>query len=512
MCCCRSRNDQFNELGEKIMSKWKFWKFVPPLGGTLAVVLVLRLGIYQWLHTHGYFYGIPWDSFMRTQIAYNWSREPFFAPPDGYWLPLQFYLVGSVFALIRPWLPTSEILVPVAINNIFFIASIVVLFFLTLELSQEPLVAGAACVLASVFAGDVFVSYTALSEPMLIFFMLLASFLFYKMHTGEGEDHPRKALITAFVVLLAAASHYIGWFLAIFFCLYFGYHFAIGLIRRNYPSAGYYFLAIAVCALVPIAWLFVNYLMYGDPFSPLQVARHAQEDYIGTMEVLERILIIPNVILYEFFPIVVPGLLAGVFLFFKTRRTLVYLIPMGFVLGWLWLSTALAFSAPYQEPRYLVFVGWALLPLIAIAGRRLWNAWGVWGKALTTGLCTVILFFNMQQIGSFRNSFEEYVRTTAMQARYWLAKEPESARVFLFQEFPVEAGVIPVISGSPERIVTVSEDEIIKVLPNLQEFFNSKARPWLFITREKVLADEAKRQHLFVRRTGKYFLISDQPF
>jgi len=481
------------------------------LGAALLCVGALRLMIYQWLRTHGYFYGIPWDSFTRALLSYEWSKEPFFSPPDGYWLPLQFYLVGSVFALIRSWLSTSEILVPVAINNLFFVGSIIVLYCLTLKVSQKPGTAFIACLLAGVFAGDVFVSYSALSEPMLIFFMLLASYLFEIMHAGEREKHPKRAVIVSCVVLLAAATHYIGWFLAVFFCIYFGYYFFKDLMHWR-RSTGTYALAIGICAVVPILWLFNSYLHFGNPFSPLQLAEEAQARFIGELGVLERALVIPRVIVQDLSPIAVIGIVSGVFLLLKEREKLRYLFPTGAALGWIWLSTALAFSAPDQEPRYLVFVGWALCPLIALAGDYLWNAWGVWGKAAAGVFLAIILALNLQQISSFQNSFKEYVRTTAMQARHWLEAQPESALVFLHRDESAENIVIALISGHPERTVLLSKEEMDVAYPDSWGYFYSKTDPWLFITRNKAFADAAKSQGFVVKKTGKYFLISDRRF
>jgi hypothetical protein len=144
-----------------------------PLGCIVGTV-VLRFFIYVWLYSKGYFYGIPWDSFSRTLMSYEWSKHPFFAPSDGYWLPLQFYIVGSIYKIIRPLNSTSDILVPIIINNIFFVGSLIITFSLVRNIVRK-IVSAFLCILVAVFAGDIFVSYTALSEPILIFFILLAS-------------------------------------------------------------------------------------------------------------------------------------------------------------------------------------------------------------------------------------------------------------------------------------------------------------------------------------------------
>ncbi|MCZ7551957.1 MAG: hypothetical protein M5U05_05115 [Anaerolineales bacterium] len=475
------------------------------LGAALLCVGILRLVIYQWLRTHGYFYGIPWDSFSRALISYEWSKNPFFSLSDGYWLPLQFWLVGSAFALIHPWVPTSEILAPVIVNQFFFLGSITVLFFLTLEITRKPLAAFAACLLAGMFAGDVFVSYSALSEPMLIFLMLLASYFFYIMHTGEKEKHPGNAIKAALIVLLATATHYIGWFLAVFFCLYLTPFLFQAVLKKDIKKSIVYLFAVFLCVIVPVIWLYNSYLLFNDPFYPLQTARQAQSAYIGQMGIAERIFVVPREILKNFYPISVPGLIALVVLLFKKPQSLVYSIPMGFVLGWIWLSTGLAFSAPYQEPRYLVFAGWALILLIAIVGYALWNLWLNAGKIIAVIALLIIVALNLQQIVSFKNNFDENVRSVALQIRYWLEENPTSARVILNQDSFAETGVIPLISGHPDQIILVSDEEILAAHTDPRAYLNAKADPWLCITKNKGFADAAKRQGLTVKKRRKLF-------
>jgi hypothetical protein len=50
--------------------------------------MVARLGIYVGLAEKGWFYGVPWDTFSRTHLAWQWAQRPYFAAGDLYWLPL----------------------------------------------------------------------------------------------------------------------------------------------------------------------------------------------------------------------------------------------------------------------------------------------------------------------------------------------------------------------------------------------------------------------------------------
>ena len=475
---------------------------------SISLVLGLRIIIYFWLHAHGYFYGIPWDSFSRALISYDWSRQPFFALSDGYWLPLQFWLVGSIYALISAWIPTSEILVPVIINNIFFLGSLVVIYKLTIRITSKPWLALIACLLAGIFSGDIFISYTALSEPMLLFFMLVVSYFFYEMAKSDAQNHSKYALKAAIMVSLAAATHYIGWFLAIFFSSYLVIPLIRSIDRKNIVQATCYFLAIFLCVVVPLGWLFHSYLVFGNPFYPAQQARQMQAAFIGQMALIKRILAIPWVLIKEFYPVIIPGAIAFIVLFFKQRKSLVYWVPMGFVLVMIWVSTAMAFSAPYQEPRYLVFVGWAFIPVIAMAIDHLWQIKSSWSRPTICLAFTLVVVFNAIQISSFQNSFGKDVQTTALQARVWLTKHPEPARMILNQDSFAETGVIPLISGYPDRIILVSNQQIATGYADPKAYLSRLANPWLCVTKDQTFANDAANQGLIVQKSGSYFRIS----
>lgn len=155
----------------------------------LLLPIAIRVVLYSLLRSSGYFYGIPWDTFSRTHLSWQWAQHPYFAPSDVYWVPLQFWIVGFAYRLARPWLETSSILVPVFVNNMFLIGSMVITYLTSLRLGNRP-AALLALLLASLFAGDVFVSYSGLSEPILIFFILLVVMsLPYQLRPRRRNGH-----------------------------------------------------------------------------------------------------------------------------------------------------------------------------------------------------------------------------------------------------------------------------------------------------------------------------------
>ncbi len=482
---------------------------ITSLYGAIFIALTIRLGIYFWLHHAGYFYGTPWDSFARTLLSYQWSRYPFFSSGDGYWPPLQFWTVGSVYVLLKPFFVRSEILVPVVVNNFFLIGSLAVSYLFGQKIGGRA-TGFVACLLAGIYSGDVFISYSAVSEPMLVFFMLLTSYFVYEYYGAQHTNRGILAIKIAVPCLFAAATHYIGWFLAFFACLLFLPGLVSSLTHKDWRQAFYYLAAIALCALMPIAWLLNSYRIYGNFFQSVQMAESAQASYIGQIPLLER-LPIPAIVLWTNFPaITLAGILAIALVWVKKRQALAYLAGPAFILGIIWISTIFALTAPYQEPRYLVFWGWATIPLIAFAGMYLWIQPGTLGKALVVLSLITVLFFNFRGIRRFRNSFDPEIQTVGLQARAFIQQNPERAHVILLEEdssIPLN-GVIKVISGYPERFVSVKPQPMRKNYNDLAKYFSSISDPWLVIVKmDQRIENKARRQGLTVNQIDNLLLI-----
>ncbi len=307
--------------------------------GSLTIVIITRLIIYLWLNYHGYFYGIPWDSFSRTLLSFDWAQNPYFAPSDGYWLPLQFWVVGSVYVLTHHWDPTSNIMVPVFVNNLFFIGSLLIIYKFCSKITGKVSISFIACLIASFFAGDIFVTYTALSEPILIFLILLACYQFYTLFTGGLQKSRALPLFLSITGLFASATHYIGWFLSLFIVLSLVPHLLKSIQKRDISQIFYLIFCIIICVIMPFLWLLNNYLTWGNPLHPIQFAKQMQAGYIGQLSFIARFLVTPEVILKQFYPLIIPGVFAFVLVAIKKPKILIFMVPAIFVLSLIWLST-----------------------------------------------------------------------------------------------------------------------------------------------------------------------------
>lgn len=470
----------------------------------ILLAIAVRQGIYLWLHDAGYFYGTAWDTFTRTLLAYAWPGEPCFYCFGGYWLPLQFWVVGTIYGLLKPIIQTTEILVPVAVNNVFWAGSLWITYRIGKRIGGQW-VGIIACLLAAFFSGDIFVTYTALSEPILIFFILLTSYCLVNFIQAEPERKGVEALKLGVAAMLATATHYIGWFLALFVS-FFVLTAMVKSLRKKEKRSLVFFIAVLLCGAIPLVWLVTSYQTYGDALHSVQVARGYQEAGVGALPPGNRFLLPLQVLVGKFAAITIVGCLSMVYIYRRERGALLFMAAPTFILGMIWLTTALALSAPDQEPRYLVFWCWACLPYIAYASTSIWQRPGYAGKLVVSLGLLILLVVNLLDVVNFKNSFGTDVRDTGVQAELFL-KQAADHRVLIEGNTESERRVIPVVSGYPGRVYMISNNELGKKWDKTMEALLSPDKDWLVIVQSNRFVKRARTLGLTVRRFGQYFVI-----
>ena len=474
-----------------------------PVVGLVALGgIVVRLGIYVGLSQAGWFYGVPWDTFSRTYLAWQWAQRPYFAAGDMYWLPLQFWLVGAAYVLLRPLTSNaSDLLVPVAVNNLFTAGSLALTALTAAELGGL-LAAVLACLLAATFAQDVWVSYSGLAEPIYIFFILLAGRLVLRHWYS-----PAFPVSLGVVGLGAGATHYIGWFLAAFCAIAIGIRMALYPQARQGRGLALSLGGLLLCGLFPTLWLAANWRVWGDPFHPLKVAAVYQAPYAGRLGLEERLVALARTAL-EVIGLLAPVGAAGVLRVLTRRPGAVrYLLPGFWVLGLVWLASAAGLAAPFQEPRYLTFVGWLLIPF---AGALLGGLWarGRTGRVAAAILAGGLLATGLYQTFHFSNSFGPDLAEVGRRAGVFLRENPSSrVAVEVASLEPLadygERGVLPVVAGFPDRF-----DFVVGKTPEAAEVLLGRA--WsgdLVITANLATARLASASGLRVEAVGRYFLV-----
>lgn len=421
---------------------------------SLVIVLTVRLVLYGLMWAAGYFYGIPWDTFSRTSLAWQWAHQPFFTT-DGYWLPLQFWIVGVVYAILRPLSDASSILVPVAVNQLLFSGSTLITGAMAFRLGGRTAVWWAV-ILVAIFPADIFITYSGLAEPIYIFFILLTNYLIATAFWEHRWTRADWAIGAGAATLLATATHYIGWFLAFFVIIVLGYRAVRSFQNRQFKSAILYASGIFLCAIFPVLWLVNNFVIFGDPLHFARTALQYQADYAGNLSLRGKLGILFKVLLTTLPILCGLGGLALIYFARKNIRQTIYLAPAFVIFALLWLSTFLAYTAPYQEPRYVVIFGWVIIPFIAGWLSALWLQGG-WSKKIVPVFIVGIVTFGLFETFHFTNSFGADVRLVAGRAEQWLRSQPGTAKIVIEGASFAETGVIPVVAGNPYRFIVIEE-------------------------------------------------------
>jgi hypothetical protein len=477
---------------------------------TIILVVLVRVIIYIWLYYRGYFYGIPWDTFSRTAFSFHWAQSPyFFTYGDAAWLPLQFWIVGILFFIFNPARIGQNIIIPVIVNNIFFIGSLSLTWKLTDRLFGKNS-AILACFFASIFAGDIFVSYSGLCEPILIFFIIWAAFYTQLFLTSAQKERHIIALKLAFVTLAATYTHYIGWSLVLVAVILFSREILKNIINRlpNQKRMNpYYLLAILISIIGPIVWLVRCYYVFGDFLYPL---RHISELSAGFPQysIYQKISLFLKILINVYGILITFGILAFIYLIRKRYWTSLYylLVPITTLVIY-GLDMITSASPPYPDPRYYIFLIWATFPITSYAIWSLWVVPKMYVKATAILISLVLLGNNIFHIAHFKNSFSIDVREVSEFSGHLLA-DSDYRRVIIETDSYAEEFVIPVAARYSWKFDHVSLNDIFQHINDLESYFEFFASDWIGISKNKDVANEALLQGLCVYQVGHYYLLS----
>lgn len=476
----------------------------------VGLALLIRGIIYFGLWRAGYFFGIPWDTFSRTYLSYQWSQHAYFAVADGYWVPLQFWVVGLAYRVVRPLMDSSSVLVPASVNNIFFVGSLLMTYLITLRIGGRA-AAAVAVLLLALHNQDVWITFSGLAEPILIFFVLCSTYLFIRQVTPETRQLVWPVAIGV-VAFLAAATHYIGWFLALFYCGFLGVEGRKAFDERRFTDGEIHVVGMLLCAAFPALWLAWNIANWGDPLHFTGVAKGLQAGYVGELTLGARVMTIPQVFASQFPVYALVGVVSAAWVSFQKRGAAMALLPGAFLLLSLWGSTTLAFAAPYQEPRYLLLFIWILTPFTAAAAvSGLRSREGVI-RGLSAALVGGMAISGLWMTFRFENSFSPNVREVGRIAGEWLETHSREAQVVIESGSFAERGVIPVVSGHPERFTYIDDVQTAALEADPSADLRPAAGNRLVIVKNRDLADRAASQGLAVLRVGGYFIISADAF
>jgi hypothetical protein len=425
----------------------------------------------------------------------------------GYWLPLQFWIVGAIYYLLGPVKTGTDIIVPIVINNLFFIGSLTITYTITDRIYGKAS-AILACILASFLAGDIFLSYSGLSEPISIFFILWAALYTTQFLKAEQEDRPVIAVKLSIITLAAALTHYIGWFLVIFISLLFIPTTICSMKTNvNKQNTFLYFLAWVLLILAPAIWLARCFFTFGDLLYPF----HTNNSLIGAIEkysLTDKAISFFQVFIQSYSVTLILILISFILIINRKegKQFVFYIItPLAVLLGLgIWMISPL--GPPYAESRFFTFWIWATLPVISYLFWSLWKRANTTYKIIALGLFLAFTANNLYQLVHFTNSFGVDVRTIAQISSRFL-NSSENNKVILESDSYAEQTVIPVAGKYIWKFKRVTPLDVINHSEDIESFYNSFAANWIGISKNKGVASKALSQGLHINQVGNYFLI-----
>lgn len=433
---------------------------LPLISVAIIIACLIRIVTYFLMfHYNGWFFGIPWDSFDRSIISYNWSIEPFIIQQGGYWLPLQFYVIGSIFKLVSPIISTLEISVPIIVNNIFFIISLALISKITLKIKNIK-ASILSIFIASFFYGDIFVSFSALSEPILISIFLATIYSILKID-DKNQIKTKQFLLIIFLTALLQMTHIIGWSIV----------FVYLVLCIKYRKNRQFLFILFFSFLIPTIWMALNMFQSNDAYYLFNFARSAQMPYLGDIDIGNRL---RNFILSfaTYYPFLTLLSFSSLVYFFKKRILVDYAIFFLIIFLFLLLTTICGMSNPYQEPRYFVLIFWIAIPFVSLFINDLFSEKNIYKKAFAIFIICFLIYTNASYILSSKNSFSNKLLLVGNEIRFIENKYGNNLPIYVevkekdrlksYEQY----GVLPAISGYPNLFSQDIRETLLEKIKN----------------------------------------------
>jgi hypothetical protein len=315
--------------------------------------------------------------------------------------------------------------------------------------------------LAVTLTQDIWTTYSALSEPIIIFFGLVIGLAIYEIEEGICKNEDRNLLVIGFAALIASATHFIGWFFALFGTLYLVFY-AVRNRRRLLDSRKkfiWFFVALGLIAAFPTIWMAVNYIKFSDPFYFLSKAS-SYHTYFAVESNLSRFSSTFQAF-FQYEPLIFVATIISVpFIGWKNKNSMWYISTGVAYLVLLVLSGMNSWGIPDLRGRYILFPAWASIPFIAATLTRLVYPWR-WDKLHIYALVGALPIIGI--IRSF--SFTNWATTETIEAAKYIslrsATQNANPKVLIEAEreyYPVAA--LGNLLRRPDSVTYIESDEL----------------------------------------------------
>lgn len=464
-------------------------------------------------HNGFFFFTSAYDSLSRTYLSCMWANHPFFSTPPAIWTPFQFVIVGTIFRIIHPFYSDCYPLIPAVVNFVFFLGSISIIYYLSYRF-YSSLAGWISVLIITTQAYDVWVTFSGLSEPISIFFMLMIILLFY-MYVNSKHKKNLFVYLMGITALILSATHTSGWFYSIFvagFCSIFIFKqlrefYSENKQRKPQQNLKPYFITVFLSLIFPVIWLYNNWIVnHGHIVTLDQGSMRVFEATIGSMSILTRLVLNSSVIFAIAPVLMIFGSYVIVNMMREKSKFLKYLIP-SFIYVVFFLTTAvMGRAAPYQEPRYFVILIWSIIPFVSMKISYLIKNEHRSHKVIGYVILTALIGMGVLHTFEFPNypHFDEIVQFM----NGWLQDHSKDSRIFIETNGLKEQTLIPVASGHPDLFTFPTKNQIENYSDNtlISQFHNQ--RNLIIVTN----IDTVVKLSPFVNFTGvdDYFVINNK--
>lgn len=422
--------------------------FAAFIRGVLAVTLTRQ----------GFFIGEAVDSFLRTERAWYWSAHPFFITGPPMWPPLQYALIGTVFRILSPIVPGSQIAVPILFNQLLFLSSLTLLFLAARRLVglKSAII---ACLLAATMTYDLWIGLSAQPEPLLT---LLTISLGYVFILDRHSPRARHLLAIGVIACLLQATHYTGWFVSASAIIYLAYVLVFQgrshALRNPYSFAAIIGLFLSITFVA--AWLWANYRTFDDPFQFLRWTADIHAQY-SWMPISTRLLAVP-LASFDAEPILTVLAVAAIPIALVSNPKLsIFLAPALLLALLLTLANLLLLGPARYMPRATLPILWLCLPFIAALMFHIPNLGNTRIPVLPFAATLAIISMSVFRNDEYTNRISQDLRDIAASLSYSLAADANTA-VSNTQPW-ADQHALAVLSLYPDRLEFLPNEDFAEV-------------------------------------------------
>ena len=531
---------------------------------SLLFLILLSKTIFQVFILMDGFISVSGDDFLRSLIAYDWSKEPFlsstsFGGASVLWMPLHFWIVGSLLKIYMDlWL------VPALVSLFFSLLTLVMLYLIAQHLFNSR-VGLITVILAGFLPWGVWLSISGIAATIYQFTIVTGIYCILKWEDSRRSNN-KYLLFSSLAFLSSTMLRPEGWLFTAIFSSYllsrfftplekhvindrYGSNRKKSIVRVRFKASSFLtgfthweqiqnkgFMVVTV--IIPWIfigyWLYFNYTAYGDPLYFVKLSKLSYQMEATSLDSLAiRVLKYPF-LMFIVSPVISILSIFSLLRFFKlwakvrTNRTYLFFILAG--LSMLVIASIIGSGTRSTPQRYVVLNILLFIPLVSAMFDHYLQRRG-WKKIV---LISIIGVFALNLSSSYRYSkgYGDEAKVGRFLREAWRQKKLlDDDMICSDRTFRAYVGIpyntyiermysltnrwaMQVLSNHPDNFVfNIVEDNRLALNANqnkLSDYFR-KSKIRLIIVKSEESVKKMPGTFQFAGSVGGYMLFSEQP-